>query len=398
MVNPRRRRRKVRTSRRRRRNPWVSSGRSGASVWVGKKTPKEEASYRRRLAAKKAARTRAAKKRKPIKKSTRRKTVKRRSYRRPSMTDVQKALRYYRTHYRKRRKPATKKKSVRKSTRRKTTRRKTAKRKTTRRKTTKRKVAKRKYTRKKATKRRTTRRRKSSYSSRRRSLAMKKAWRKRRGGMLRKPKGRKPWRYRTSRGRKYKQPTKKGGRFRYWRNPKHFLRTRNPGAMDILLPVVTSLGGMAVAGIVMSKISAATKAKFPVIAGFSTAALIPGVAGVLAMKYLTKKMPKQAKIIYGVSMGMMIASGISLYNQAIAPMLKAPVIGSPVAVAAPAEKPKQLPAGGQTSQQGYVRSLGQFEPAQQGALDVIPYGIGEKEKRVYDFASWSGIYQQSIYE
>jgi len=382
MVNPRRRRRSTRRassrigrsrfpgSRRRtvrpkvrlkrRKNPWVSSGRSGASVWVGKKTPKEEISYKRSLAAKKAARTRALKKRK-------------------RSLAAKKAAR-------------TRKKATRKTTRRKTTKRKTAKRKTTRRKT-----AKRKYTRKKATKRRTTRRRKSSYSSRRRSLAMKKAWRKRRGGMLRKPKGRKPWRYRTSRGRKYKQPTKKGGRFRYWRNPKHFLRTRNPGAMDILLPVVTSLGGMAVAGIMMSKISAATKAKFPVIAGFSTAALIPGVAGVLAMKYLTKKMPKQAKIIYGVSMGMMIASGISLYNQAIAPMLKAPVIGSSVAVAAPAEKPKQLPAG-QTSQQGYVRSLGQFEPAQQGALDVIPYGIGEKEKRVYDFASWSGIYQQSIYE
>lgn len=301
--------------------------------------------------------------------------------------------------------------------------------------------------------------------------ASKRGWYKRKRGGIRRSRSGSKYRYRTSRGAIYKRPKKVAGRYRRWRNPKHNIRTRNPGAMDIVLPVLTALGGLVGAGLLMKHIPTSITSKIPSVAGINLAVLIPGVAGVAAMTLLTKKMPKQSKMIYGLGFGLILASAMSVYNSMLAPKLNLPAAGalamattpSAAKVAALAEADAAAKAAAAdpsnsglaavaqqkaaaaaamsgytiqpfsgyvpSSQNGYVRSMGQLEdrvPGQwrsmgeaveyRGAkpagligpsrkaldyapLSVKPYGLGlPREERRYDDFAFAGVYNESVYE
>ena len=205
---------------------------------------------------------------------------------------------------------------------------------------------------------------------------------------------------------------------------------RNPdGIKDIALPIALAIGGLVGAGFLMSKLPADIKAKIPVVAGINLGVLIPAAVGLLAMKFLTKKAPNQAKMIYGLGFGLVLASGMGLYNMFVAPKLGLPAAGSMSGYTT-------YPFSGYVrSMRGYVRSpiagyvpsnLGQMEAriprtlgqavTYRGALppagvvdseralayqplSVKPYGVGlPKESRRYNEFDFSGVYDNSVYE
>lgn len=174
-----------------------------------------------------------------------------------------------------------------------------------------------------------------------------------------------------------------------YRNPRHYIRTRNPGASDVLIPVLCAIGGLVGAGYLMQKIP---EDKVPSVGGFNLSSLIPAAVGIAAMKFLTGKFPKYANIIYGVGFGLVLASGVKVYNM-IAQKANLPAISSgEQVVSAP-----QLPASGQSTS-GYIHSLGQFDSGfEDMPQEVNPYGITRVE-RSYDDATWAGVYSQSNYE
>ena len=177
--------------------------------------------------------------------------------------------------------------------------------------------------------------------------------------------------------------------------------------MDILLPVATGIAGLVLAGLLMKKLPASITSKMPTVAGVNLGVLIPGAAGVLAMKFLTKKLPKHSKIIYGLGFGLIMASGIALYNSLIAPKIGGYQAGLAGYVTSPISG--YVPARGAMA--GYVRSMGQLEqrvprmlsPGRQALsyapLSVKPFGLGlPAEERRYNDWTFSGVYNKSVYE
>jgi len=251
-----------------------------------------------------------------------------------------------------------------------------------------------------------------------------KGWFKRKRGGKRKTRSGSTYYYRTTRGQRHKQPRKSRGAYRMWRNPKHFIRTRNPnGIKDIALPVALAIGGLVGASLLMSKLPATIKAKIPTVAGVNLGIFVPAVAGITIMSILTKKMPKHSKLLYGLGFGMVLATGLGVYNTLIAPKIGLPAAG---AMAGYVTTPM---SGYVRSMSGYVRAggqLGQMEehiprtlgaaveyrgntppaivPPTKRALAyqpeaVKPYGLGvPTEERRYNEFSWRGVYRNSVYE
>ena len=267
------------------------------------------------------------------------------------------------------------------------------------------------------------RRRRGRLTKARRSAIMKNVWRKRRGQGRYKPIRRrskrtgryyKVGRVRTRRGRKYKKARKVRGRYPRWKNP-GYLKVRNPELKDMGMAVALAVAGMAASGIIMKKLPATITSKFPVVAGFNTGALIPGIVGFLLMKYGTKKMPKQAKLLAGVSLGLMITSGIAVASRFI------PGFSLSGYVTTPMSGYVRSPLGGYVRARGLsglderrprtlgdpVRYRGELPPPGMPSERAVaytpamakPYGLGMPlESRRYNEFDFFGVYDKSTYE
>lgn len=251
---------------------------------------------------------------------------------------------------------------------------------------------------------------------------------------------------RTYRGEKYRKPMGKSrGKFPRWKNPKHFIRVKNPdGIKDVALPIALAIGGIIGATLLMKKLfidkdtdgkSILDATKMPKVADINLGLLIPAAIGIASMVFLTKKAPKYAKMIYGVGFGLTVASGIAVYNQVVANVKiknkdsQLPTIGGSLMGYT------TYPFSGYVrSMRGYVRSpLAGYVPANLGQLEqriprtlgepvtyrgaiapagvksqralayqplsVKPYGMGmPKESRRYNEFDFSGVYGDSVYE
>jgi hypothetical protein len=305
-----------------------------------------------------------------------------------------------------------KRKKTRRKTKRKTTRkarRKPMARKRKRRKSPKRRKRRTTKRRKspKRRKRRTTKRRKTRRKKRRAAPKRRRRRRtKRRAAPKRRRRRRKNPRRRPYRRRSKRRRTRRKSRRRRNVGSRYSIRTKNPKAADILIPVALGTLGFLGTTLLMKKLPATLTSKL-VIGGKNLAPIvIPAAAGLAAMLIVPKYWPKGSKAMYGIGFGLLLAAGVSAFQQFVPADLQAKM-GLAGYVRAPGN------AGYVTSpfMSGYVqaRSLGQVEPGMvaqipgRSASHVLPpgraYGRGmPAPSRTYDEFRFSGVYKDSVYE
>ena len=202
------------------------------------------------------------------------------------------------------------------------------------------------------------------------------------------------------------------------------------------MPVALGVGGFILSALIMSNVPASIKDKLVVgedssgAGGINLGVLIPGVAGFLLAKYGSKNMPAQSKMFYGLGFGLMLASGIGIYNVIAAKTAKdgkqllpsvalsgyslypmtgyvpssmtGYVLGGDIEEYAPRSMGED-PSFSKVEVRGELESGSVPMPTERALayqpMSVKPYGLGlPREERRYNEYSWSGVYDRSVYE